>query len=130
MHSALYELANLGGMAISNSIAHSGASSQARHLDLLLNSLSEVSRMLTATTEGPEALERRVVETVANLFHCEIAVLTRVEDGAHRVVAGFGGSMARVSRSESIVVTPGAGLSAAPLLFSGAAPSTKARRLC
>ena len=65
IHAILYELANLGGMAIINSIAHSGAATQAKHLDLLLNSLSEVSRMLTATTEGPEALERRAVETVA-----------------------------------------------------------------
>ena len=52
-HAALYELANLGGMAIANSITHSDTASQARHLDLLLGSLSEISRMLTATTEGP-----------------------------------------------------------------------------
>jgi signal transduction histidine kinase len=119
MHPVLYELANLGGMAISNSIAHTDASSQARHLDLLLNSLSEVSRMLTATTEGPEALERRVVETVANLFHSEVAVLTRVEDGVHRVVAGFGGSVSRVSRREHISVTPGSGLIGAVALQQG-----------
>jgi signal transduction histidine kinase len=119
MHSVLYELANLGGMAISNSIAHTDASSQARHLDLLLNSLSEVSRMLTATTEGPEALERRVVETVANLFHSEVAVLSRVEDGVHRVVAGFGGSASRVSRREHISVTPGSGLIGAVALQQG-----------
>jgi signal transduction histidine kinase len=119
MHEVLYELANLGGMAISNSIAHTGASSQARHLDLLLNSLSEVSRMLTATTEGPEALERRVVETVANLFHTEVAILTRVEDGTHRVVAGFGGPVAQVSRRQSVTVTPGAGLIGAVALQQG-----------
>ncbi len=110
IHPILYELANLGGMAISNSIAHSGAAGQARHLDLLLNSLSEVSRMLTATTEGPGALERRVVETVANLFYSEVAILTRVEDGAHRVVAAFGGPVAGASRQENILITPGAGL--------------------
>ena len=128
MHAILYELAILGGMAISNSIAHSAASSQARHLDLLLKSLSEVSRMLTATTEGPEALERRVAETVANLFHSEVAVLTRVEDGAHRVVAGFGGPVSGVSRRQSIVVTAGAGLIGASALQQGTLRLSDARQ--
>ena len=118
-HAILYELANLGGGAISNSIARSGASSQARHLDLLLNSLSEVSRMLTATTEGPEALERRIAETVANLFHSEVAILTRVEDGVHRVVAAFGGPVSGVSRRQNVIVTQGAGLIGAVSLQQG-----------
>jgi signal transduction histidine kinase len=110
VHATLYELANLGGMAIVNSIAHSGAASQARHLDLLLNSLSEVSRMLTATIEGPEALERRVVETVASLFSSPATVLTRVERGQHLVVAAFGVTASPVTRGSGISVTPGSGL--------------------
>ena len=119
MHATLYELANLGGMAIVNSIAHSDAASQARHLDLLLNSLSEVSRMLTATTEGPEALERRVVETVASLFSSPTAVLTRVEAGRHRVVAAFGVDGAPVSRGSDISVVPGSGLIGSVALQQG-----------
>ncbi|MHB8509629.1 MAG: GAF domain-containing protein, partial [Candidatus Dormibacteria bacterium] len=87
---ALYELANLGGMAITNSMVHAGTASQARHLDLLLNSLSEVSRKLTATTEGPTALERRTVATVAHLFDSPFAVLSRIGDGLHQVVATHG----------------------------------------
>src|SRR5258708_6009002 len=110
IHPILYELANLGGMAISNSIAHSGAAGQARHLDLLLNSLSEVSRMLTATTEGPAALERRVVAAGATLFSSEVAILPRVEGGAPGVVAGFGGPAADAAREAGILITPGAGL--------------------
>ncbi|MFN2464468.1 MAG: GAF domain-containing protein [Candidatus Dormibacteria bacterium] len=108
-HAALYELANLGGMAISNSITHSDTASQARHLDLLLGSLSEISRMLTATTEGPQALEARAVETVASLFHSKVAVLSRVERGGHQVVAAFG-TKAGISREDEVAVVPGAGL--------------------
>ncbi|MEA2682946.1 MAG: hypothetical protein QOK05_1274 [Chloroflexota bacterium] len=109
VHSALYELANLGGMAIANSITHSDTASQARHLDLLLGSLSEISRMLTATTEGPQALEKRAVETVAGLFSSRVAVLSRVESGTHHVVATFGTQEPTVRGSE-IPVVPGAGL--------------------
>lgn len=119
VHATLYELANLGGMAIVNSIAHSGAASQARHLDLLLKSLSEVSRMLTATTEGPEALERRVVETVASLFSSPAAILTRVEGGKQRVVAAFGVEGAPLSRSSDISVAPGSGLIGSVALQQG-----------
>lgn len=110
MHSALYELANLGGMAIANSITHSDTASQARHLDLLLGSLSEISRMLTATTEGPHALERRAVETVAGLFSSRVAVLSRVEAGTHHVVASFGTGNDSTARGTEILVVPGAGL--------------------
>jgi signal transduction histidine kinase len=109
VHPGLYELANLGGMAIANSIIHSDTASQARHLDLLLGSLSEISRMLTATTEGPQALERRAVETVANLFHSRVAVLSRVEQGTHHVVAAFG-TREQLTRADDITVVPGAGL--------------------
>ncbi|MDQ6746510.1 MAG: GAF domain-containing protein [Candidatus Dormibacteraeota bacterium] len=109
MQAALYELANLGGMAIANSLTHSDTASQARHLDLLLGSLSEISRMLTATTEGPEALERRAVETVAGLFNSRVAVLSRVESGVHHVVATFG-TRDTVARGREVVVVPGAGL--------------------
>ncbi|HEY8739858.1 MAG TPA: GAF domain-containing protein [Candidatus Dormibacteraeota bacterium] len=109
VHAALYELANLGGMAIANSITHSDTASQARHLDLLLGSLSEISRMLTATTEGPQALERRAVETVASLFDSRVAVLSRVESGTHHVVATFG-TQDPVSRGQEVEVVPGAGL--------------------
>ncbi|HEV1998364.1 MAG TPA: GAF domain-containing protein, partial [Candidatus Dormibacteraeota bacterium] len=109
VHPALYELANLGGMAIANSITHSDTASQARHLDLLLGSLSEISRMLTATTEGPQALERRAVETVASLFYSRVAVLSRVEQGTHHVVAAFG-SREEVTRAGEVAVVPGAGL--------------------
>jgi signal transduction histidine kinase len=119
VHATLYELANLGGMAIINSLAHSDAASQARHLDLLLNSLTEVSRMLTATTEGPEALERRVVETVASVFSSPVAVLTRVEAGQHRVVAAFGAGGEPISRASDIVVTPGSGMIGAVALQQG-----------
>jgi signal transduction histidine kinase len=110
LHPVLYELANLGGMAISNSLALSGAARQARHLDLLLGSLPEVSRMLTATTEGPAALEERAVETVAGLFQSPLAVLTRVEGGEHRVVAVHGGPASGATRANGMVVVTGAGL--------------------
>ena len=108
-HAALYELANLGGMAIANSITHSDTASQARHLDLLLGSLSEISRMLTATTEGPAALERRAVETVASLFYSKVAVMSRVERGGHQVVAAFG-AREGMTRDDEVAVVPGAGL--------------------
>jgi signal transduction histidine kinase len=108
-HGTLYELANLGGMAIANSITHSDTASQARHLDLLLGSLSEISRMLTATTEGPAALEVRAVETVASLFNSRVAVLSRVERGTHHVVAAFG-TRTPLTRDEEVLVVPGAGL--------------------
>ncbi|MGB2939920.1 MAG: GAF domain-containing protein [Candidatus Dormiibacterota bacterium] len=120
LHAVLYELANLGGMAITNSLAHAGAAQQARHLDLLLGSLPEVSRMLTATTEGPAALERRAVETVAGLFQSEVAVLTRVENGEHRVVAVHGGKGAGLSRADNLAVVTGAGLVGAVALQQGA----------
>ena len=110
LDAVLYELANLGGMAITNSLAHTGAAQQARHLDLLLGSLPEVSRMLTATTEGPAALEKRAVETVANLFQSEVAVLTRVESGDHKVVAVQGGRHTGVGRPDNLSVVTGAGL--------------------
>jgi signal transduction histidine kinase len=109
VHAALYELANLGGMAIANSITHSDTASQARHLDLLLGSLSEISRMLTATTEGPQALEHRAVETVASLFYSRVAVLSRVESGVHHVVATYG-TRTEVGRGSEVPVVPGAGL--------------------
>ena len=118
LHPVLYELANLGGMAITNSIAHQSAAREAHHLDLLLGSLPEVSRMLTATTEGPAALERRVAETVAGLFHSQVAALTRVEDGVHRVVAVFGGASAG-GRQEALTVVPGSGLIGAVALQQG-----------
>jgi len=115
-HPVLYELANLGGMAIANSIAHAGTQSQARHLDLLLGSLSDVSRMLTATTEGVDVLERRVAETVSTIFSSPAAVLTRVTsptddlaarpgDAQHRVAAAVGAAFGAGS-----TVVPGAGL--------------------
>jgi signal transduction histidine kinase len=119
LHAVLYELANLGGMAISNSLAHSGAAQQARHLDLLLGSLPEVSRMLTATTEGPAALERRAVETVAALFQSEVAVVTRVEGGEHRVVAVHGGASAELGRADNLAVVTGSGLVGAVALQQG-----------
>jgi signal transduction histidine kinase len=113
----LYELANLGGMAISNSIAHQSAAREARHLDLLLGSLPEVSRMLTATTEGPAALERRVVETVGGLFHSQVAVLTRVNGDDHRVVAVFAGGAH--GGHDELAVVPGSGLVGAVALQQG-----------
>jgi signal transduction histidine kinase len=109
LHPALYELANLGGMAITNSMVHQGTASQARHLDLLLNSLSEVSRMLTATTEGPRALEKRTVTTVSRLYDSPLALLTRVIDGEHRIVAASGSDVLETGLQDTRVV-PGSGL--------------------
>ena len=62
--------------------------------------------MLTATIEGPEALERRVVETVAGIFQSPITMLTRAEEGTHEVAAVFG----MQTPSEPRHVVPGAGL--------------------
>ncbi|GAC1582780.1 MAG: hypothetical protein NVS3B24_21070 [Candidatus Dormibacteria bacterium] len=125
-HAALYELANLGGMAIANSLTHSDTASQARHLDLLLGSLSEISRMLTATTEGPAALERRAVETVANLFYSKVAVLSRVERGGHQVVAAFGPRVP-LTRQDEVTVVPGAGLLGMVALQQGTLRQENAR---
>jgi signal transduction histidine kinase len=119
LHAVLYELANLGGMAIANSLAHASAAQQARHLDLLLGSLPKVSRMLTATTEGPGALEKGAVETVASLFQSQVAVLTRVEHGEHRVVAAHGEGHGRVTRKDDLKVVTGAGLVGAVALQEG-----------
>ena len=92
---------------------------QGGRLDLLLGSLPEVSRMLTATTEGPAALEKRAVETVANLFQSEVAVLTRVERGDHKVVAVQGGRHTGVGRPDNLSVVTGAGLVGAVALQQG-----------
>ena len=119
LHAVLYELANLGGMAISNSLAHTEAAQQARHLDLLLGSLPEVSRMLTATTEGPAALENGAVETVGNLFQSQVTVLTRVENAEHKIVAVHGGKYTGVGRQDNLSVVTGAGLVGAVALQQG-----------
>jgi signal transduction histidine kinase len=85
----LYELANLGGMAISNSLTLRDSESQTRQLDLLLDALEDVSQTLTATTQGPAALERQVAETVATIFDSPLTALTRVSTGSHDIVATF-----------------------------------------
>jgi signal transduction histidine kinase len=106
----LYELASLGGMAISNAVLYSSTLSQTHHLDLLLNSLSEVSSLLTSTTEGPKALEKKAVETVSRLFGSRIAVLTKMENGEHKVIASQGASPYLGTRDDALVVATGAGL--------------------
>ncbi|MHB8509692.1 MAG: sensor histidine kinase, partial [Candidatus Dormibacteria bacterium] len=70
----------------------------------------------TATTEGPKALERRTVATVAHLFDSPFAVLSRIGDGLHQVVATHGLETFEAGQAESSLVTPGAGLMGAVAL--------------
>ena len=88
---ALQELGAIAGVAVENSRMLQKAAVQATTVNNALDSLSEISSVLTATTHGTAALEQRTLEVAARLAGGTHALLTRgVAKGRHLVVRSLG----------------------------------------
>ena len=88
---ALQELGAIAGVAVENSRMLQKAAGQATNVNSALDSLNEISSVLTATTHGTAALEQKTLEVAARLVGGTHALLTRgVAEGRHLVVRSLG----------------------------------------